>query len=133
MPPRRRTDPAVGLAAVNRWLVEGEALPRADLLTAVRFSLEEFAALHPGNSVEVRVPPAGATQAIAGPRHTRGTPPNVVEMRPHTWLALATGRTRWPDVLNRPLDDGGLSASGTRADLTDYLPFLAPRGGSVKA
>lgn len=93
-------------------------------MTATRYALEELEALHPGHSVEVRVPPAGAVQAFGGPRHTRGTPPNVVECRPHTFLALATGRVRWQDVEGRPIDDGGVQASGIRADLTSSLPFL---------
>lgn len=127
MPPRRRTDPEAGQAALEQWLGLREETPRPVLLTAVRYSLEELEALHPGHSVEVRVPPAGAVQAIGGPRHTRGTPPNVVECRPHTWLALATGATRWDDVQHRPIDDGGVQASGTRSDLTEFLPFLRGR------
>lgn len=124
---RRRIDPLDGQAALERWVREREESPRAVLLTAVRYSLEELEALHPGRSVEVRVPPAGAVQAIGGPRHTRGTPPNVVECRPHTWLALATGRTGWLDVLHRPIDDGGVQASGTRSDLSEFLPYLRTR------
>lgn len=124
---RRRIDPLEGQAALQEWAEQGDATPRSVLLTAVRFSLEELEALHPGHSVEVRVPPAGAVQAIGGPRHTRGTPPNVVECRPHTWLALATGRTGWLGVLHRPIDDGGVQASGTRSDLTEFLPYLRLR------
>lgn len=124
---RRRTEPEAGQLAIEAWLRDREATPRATLLTAVRYSLEELEALHPGHSVEVRVPPAGAVQAIGGPRHTRGTPPNVVECRPHTWLALATGQIRWDEVLNGPIDDGGVQASGTRSDLSDFLPYLRAR------
>ncbi|PWD51752.1 hypothetical protein C8046_14950 [Serinibacter arcticus] len=127
---RRRIDPLDGQVAVEQWLREREATARSTLLTAVRFSLEELEALHPGHSVEVRVPPAGAVQAIGGPRHTRGTPPNVVECRPHTWLALATGETGWLDVLHRPIDEGGVQASGTRSDLTEFLPYLRGRRGT---
>ncbi|WP_146805606.1 sterol carrier family protein [Cellulomonas persica] len=121
MPPRRRTDPAAGRAALAAW--------RADLSsvvarrTAVRFTLEELAEVAPGNSVEVRVPPDGAVQAVAGPRHTRGTPPNVVETDPQTWLELATGALAWPDALA----DGRVHASGERADLSDWLPLQATR------
>jgi hypothetical protein len=71
----------------------------------------------------VRVPPFGATQAIEGPRHTRGTPPNVVEMDSATWLALATGATDWPVALAA----GVVSASGSRADLSEHLPVLRMR------
>jgi len=73
--------------------------------------------------VEIRVPPHGAVQAIAGgPRHTRGTPPNVVEMNAATWLALVTGTLSWADAAA----DGRISASGTRADLSELLPMQLP-------
>jgi hypothetical protein len=91
----------------------------ADTATAVRFLLEELAEVAPGNSVEVRVPPLGATQCIEGPRHTRGTPPNVVEMSPETWFAVATGSLTWDDAVA----SGRVSASGTRADLAEVLPL----------
>ncbi|MFW7408330.1 MAG: sterol carrier family protein, partial [Rothia mucilaginosa] len=67
------------------------ALPRSVRATFVRFTLEELATLAPGNSVEVRVPPLGVTQCVAGPRHTRGTPPSVVETSPAVWAALVLG------------------------------------------
>lgn len=121
---RRRVAADDGEAALARWLTQREGTSRADLLLATRYALEELADLHPGHSVEVRVPPAGAVQAFGGPRHTRGTPPNVVECRPHTLLALATGLVRWEDVIGHPIDDGGVQASGTRADLRPALPFL---------
>lgn len=124
---RRRIDPADGEAALAMWADQGEATPRPALMTAARYALEELEALHPGHNVEVRVPPAGAVQAFGGPRHTRGTPPNVVECRPHTFLSLATGRVSWDDVAGRPIDHGGVQASGIRADLADALPFLRLR------
>lgn len=98
----------------------GESGPTPVVRSAVRFTLEELAAGSPGNSVEVRVPPYGATQAIAGPRHTRGTPPNVVETDPLTWLRLATGRLTWDEALAA----GAVLASGTRADLSTVLPLI---------
>ncbi len=121
MPARRRTDPVAGRAAVTAWL-RGEAA-RAEVTTAVRFTLEELAALAPGNAVEVRVPPAAAVQAVAGPRHTRGTPPNVVETDAETWLALATGRASWADAVA----EGRVRASGERSDLSGLLPLQAAR------
>ena len=124
---RRRIDPADGEAALAQWASERALTPRPVLLTATRYALEELEALHPGHSVEVRVPPAGAVQAFGGPRHTRGTPPNVVECRPDTFLALATGLVAWPEVAGRPIDDGGVQASGLRADLSEALPFLRLR------
>ena len=114
---RRRIDPDAGRAAVRAW--QSGASDRPTLATAVRFLLEQLATDHEGNSVEVRVPPYGATQAIEGPRHTRGTPPNVVETDAATWLALATGTLDWSEALH----DARASASGTRADLADVLPI----------
>lgn len=96
---------------------------RTVVATAVRFLLEELAALAPGNSVEVRVPPFGATQCVAGPRHTRGTPANVIETDPQTWIALATGGLEWAAAVA----DARISASGTRANLDGLLPILRPR------
>lgn len=92
---------------------------RPQLATAVRYLLQLLAEKAPGNSVEVRVPPFGAVQAVEGPRHTRGTPPNVIEMDAATWIALATGRAAWSDAV----DAGSVRASGTRADLVGLLPL----------
>lgn len=92
---------------------------RETLATAVRFLLQVLADDAEGNSVEVRVPPFGAVQAIQGPRHTRGTPPNVIEMDATTWLDLATGRVTWAAAVAA----GSVRASGQRADLEEYLPL----------
>lgn len=129
MPARRRTDPARGRAALDRVLAEldqvagGPAAPREDLQVAVRYLLEELAARSPGRSVEVRVPPHGAVQCDTGggpgPRHSRGTPPNVVETDALTWVLLATGRLGWAEALAQ----GRVSASGDRADLDALLPL----------
>lgn len=89
-------DGRAALAAV----AGAEKPARTDLATAVRYLLQLLVEKAPGNSVEVRVPPFGAVQVVEGPRHTRGTPPNVVETDPQTWIGLATGtqswRMRWP-------------------------------------
>lgn len=114
---RRRTDPVLGRAAVRSWMLD-DASPR-DVTTAVRFTLEMLADLAPGHSVEVRVPPSGVVQCVEGPRHTRGTPPNVVETDPQTWLGLATGTLAWDDAVAA----GKVRASGLRADLADHLPL----------
>jgi Bacterial SCP ortholog len=92
---------------------------RSVLRDAVRALLAELARTAPGRSVEVRIPPFGAIQCVAGPRHTRGTPPNVVETDPVTWVLVATERVSWADALR----DGRLRASGIRTDLTEYLPL----------
>jgi hypothetical protein len=117
---RRRIKADLGWAAVQAVQTSPDSIA-ADLATAVRFLLEELAEVAPGNSVEVRVPPLGATQCIEGPRHTRGTPPNVVEMSPETWFAVATGAVKWADAVAA----GKVSASGTRADLGEVLPLAS--------
>ncbi|GAB4098245.1 sterol carrier family protein [Sinomonas halotolerans] len=141
MASRRKITHDAGRAALAQWLAarSGEAgatetraaeagdgvvrpplvLPRTALATAVRYTLEELAARAPGNSVEVRVPPFGVAQCVEGPRHTRGTPPNVVETDAETWLALATGEQAWAAAVG----SGRLSASGTRTDLSEFLPL----------
>jgi uncharacterized SCP-like protein len=121
MPPRRRTEPAAGRVALAAWRADPTDVTARR--TAVRFTLEELAEVAPGNSVEVRVPPDGAVQAVEGPRHTRGTPPNVVETDAQTWLQLATGLLSWSDAIA----DGRIRASGERADLRDWLPLQAAR------
>jgi uncharacterized protein (TIGR03083 family) len=107
----------------SRSLPEREPVPllRPALATVTRTLAQLLATQAPGRSVEVRVPPFIAVQAVAGPRHTRGTPPNVVETEPLTWLRLATGRLAFADAVRT----GAVRASGTRADLTDHLPLLS--------
>jgi uncharacterized protein (TIGR03083 family) len=95
-------------------------LDRAALGVGVRSLAGMLAAKYPGRSVEVRVPPLIAVQCITGPRHTRGTPPNVVETDPITFLLLATGRSEWGQALAA----GQVRASGNRADLSAQLPLL---------
>jgi Bacterial SCP ortholog len=98
----------------------GQEPPDAVVGTAVRQTLWLLARRAPGRSVEVRVPPWGAVQCVAGPRHTRGTPRAVVETDPRTWLLIAAGRA---DVA-QALEAGQLRASGERSDLAPYLPLL---------
>ncbi|HLS03245.1 MAG TPA: sterol carrier family protein [Actinomycetales bacterium] len=109
-----------GLAAVRQWAQTRSGAERAVVALAVRWTLQLLASDAPGRSVEIRVPPWGAVQAIAGPRHTRGTPPNVVEMGPQTWLELAIGATSWADAIAA----GRIAASGARADLSHWLPLV---------
>ena len=101
-------------------MLEAHTLEPDDLRDAVRFLLEELSVQSPGRSVEVRVPPYGAVQCVEGPRHTRGTPPNVVETDPMTWVALAVGGTDWADAVA----EGLVQASGERADLSPFLPIV---------
>jgi len=95
-------------------------LDRSAAATAVRLLTGVLADRSPGRSVEVRVPPYAAVQCVEGPRHTRGTPPNVVEADPVTWLELATGRITWAEAA----ETGRVRASGERADLSALLPIL---------
>ena len=107
---------------LSRSLPDREPVPlrRPALALAVRTLAELLPAQAPGRSVELRVPPFVAVQAIAGPRHTRGTPPNVVEVDPVAWLRLAAGRLGFAEAVAT----GRVRASGTRADLSAHLPLL---------
>ena len=125
--PRRRVDVVTGRTAVSAWAADPSGVGPETLRAAVRFFLEELAARFPGNAVEVRVPPYAAVQCLRGPRHTRGTPPNVVEADATTWLELATGRLVWTDAVAA----GRVAASGERADLAPYLPLLADDPGMI--
>lgn len=120
---RRRISPDQGRRALAAWkaLGEGDELDRQTMATAVRFAAEEFAERHPGGAVEVRIPPFIAVQAIEGPKHSRGTPPNVVECQPETWLQLVTGRASFADEA----EAGRVQASGTRSDLSAQLPLAS--------
>ena len=115
---RRKVDPAAGSAAVESVLAGDEK--RDAVALAVRYLLEVLASDFEGHTVEVRVPPWGAVQAIEGPRHTRGTPPNVIETDAETWIALATGSLPWSEAVA----SARASASGQRADLSEVLPLL---------
>ena len=95
----------------------------------MKASVRAFAERTPGHSVELRVPPFIAVQCVEGPRHTRGTPPNVVETDPATWLRLATGAVSWADAVAA----GRVSASGNRADLSALLPLSPLRGDTAVA
>ncbi|MFG2498176.1 sterol carrier family protein [Streptomyces sp. NPDC048441] len=106
-----------------------EALPGPDtvpydrqaLAACTRLLADALAVKAPGGAVEVRIPPFAVVQCVEGPRHTRGTPPNVVETDPLTWIRLATGRTDWKTAL----DAAKVSASGERADLAELLPVMS--------
>jgi len=90
------------------------------LRITTRALLDTMVERAPGRAVELRVPPIAAVQCVEGPRHTRGTPPNVVETDPNTWIELAAGRIRWDDAVA----DGRVRASGERSDLSALLPLL---------
>ena len=117
-----RTIPtADGDRVLSAWMsdpasIRGDA---AELALAVRYALQLIRQKAPGNSVELRVPPFGAVQIIEGPRHTRGTPPAVIEVSTEVWLDLVVGKTSFSEAQR----DGSVSASGVRADLQGFLPL----------
>lgn len=144
---RRAADPArtrAAMAVVRGWLDDGPderdgragrpesssaasaagdagKPPRRAVAQAVRLTARTLEAVAPGSSVEVRVPPHVAVQCIDGPRHTRGTPPNVVETDARTWLLLAAGRLSWQDAVA----SGMVAASGARAgEIEHWLPIV---------
>lgn len=90
-----------------------------DAKALTKHYLAVLAAKAPGYSVEVRVPPYGAVQAVEGGRHTRGTPRAVVETDPETWITVAVGELSWSDAI----ESGRIRASGERTDLSAYLPL----------
>ncbi len=104
------------LLAARAALTPGD---RAALGALIKASVRAFAEKSPGHTVELRVPPFIAVQCVEGPRHTRGTPPNVVELDAQTWLALAVGELDWTDGVT----DGRITANGPRSDLSALLPL----------
>lgn len=128
MSARRSADPAKTRAAVSAvvdWLRDANVAEpsRTELGEAVRLTARTLAAIAPGSSVEVRVPPFVAVQCISGPEHRRGNPPNVVEADPRTWLLLAIGLLDVADAAA----SGALRLSGSRAgEVADWLPLVAP-------
>ncbi|WP_030232976.1 sterol carrier family protein [Streptomyces sp. NRRL S-350] len=137
--PTRRFEIRLGSMALSDMLVTRlvEAVVHADDLAAAlgrdafphdrqavaavtRLLADAFADRAPGGAVELRIPPYAVVQAVEGPRHTRGTPPNVVETDPLTWIRLATGRLDWAAAV----EAAAVSASGERSDLRAHLPVL---------
>ena len=114
MPRLQPQDPNAVAEAIAR-----DERTKADLKLLTKHFLARLAELAPGRSVEVRVPPYAAVQVVPGVRHTRGTPPAVIELDATTWVALATGEITWQQAM----DDGRVRASGERADLSPYLPL----------
>jgi hypothetical protein len=108
------------LSSVIDAVRDGRDPDRTGLRDAVRALLALLSQAAPGRSVEVRVPPFGVVQCVDGPRHTRGTPPNVVEMDAVTWVKVATGLVSWDDANA----SGVIRSSGIRSDLSPYLPVI---------
>jgi hypothetical protein len=118
VPARLKPAPAAEVsAALERMARSAE---KADLRLLTKHFLAVLEQRAPGRSVEVRVPPYAAVQCVEGVRHTRGTPPAVIETDAETWIALATGAMTWSDAV----DHARVRASGERTDLSAYLPLV---------
>ena len=125
----QRQDPSAAagddaVLSLARAIAAVDEPDRRALKLACRATAQRLAAQVPGRTVELRVPPFAAVQCVAGPRHTRGTPPNVVEAQPLAWLRLVVGALTWADAVR----DGRVRASGERSDLSAHLPFPELRG-----
>lgn len=119
VPPRLRPLPPADVAALLDDRDTGDLTTHGER-DLVKHFLAVLATRYPGKSVEVRIPPYAAVQCIEGARHTRGTPPAVVETDATTWIALARGELSFGDALS----DGHVRASGERSDLTSRLPLI---------
>ncbi|MEJ7629620.1 MAG: sterol carrier family protein [Nocardioidaceae bacterium] len=123
MPGRLRPLPPAELAALLTRYDEARRSAKPPQVEDERRAVQHFLAVleqrHPGRSVEVRVPPYAAVQCIEGARHTRGTPPAVVETDAVTWLGVARGRLDFAAGVR----DGRVRASGERSDLSRLLPL----------
>jgi hypothetical protein len=91
-----------------------------EIMLKVKDILGKVSKLSPGHSVELRIPPYSAIQCGTGPKHTRGTPPNVVEMQAEILFAITSGEIKWADAIA----DGRISASGERSDLSELFSQL---------
>lgn len=103
----------------RNFLGSGRGMLNKEIFESVKATLHQLFLIAPGRAIEVRIPPYAAIQCGEGPTHTRGTPPNVIEMDAETWLALADGTQTWTQALA----SGSVSASGARADISAYLPL----------
>ena len=90
-------------------------------MSQVKEVLAKISKLAPGHAVELRIPPYSAIQCVEGPKHTRGTPPNVVEMSADVLFEIAGGKINWQEAIS----DGRISASGERSDISALFQQLA--------
>jgi len=120
-------DLAAALAAACPELCpDPDAFPhdRRALAAVTRLLADSLAVQAPGGAVELRIPPFAVVQCVQGPRHTRGTPPSVVETAPLPWIRLATGRTSWARITGADGNVAQLTAGGERSDLSALLPVM---------
>ena len=92
-----------------------------EIMSQVKTILAKISKIAPGHAVELRIPPYSAIQCVEGPKHTRGTPPNVVEMSADVLFEIAGGKINWQEAIS----DGRISASGERSDLSALFQQLA--------
>jgi len=92
-----------------------------EIMSQVKTILAKISKIAPGHAVELRIPPYSAIQCVEGPKHTRGTPPNVVEMSAEVLFDISTGKIKWAGAIA----DGRISASGERSDLSSLFQQLA--------
>jgi hypothetical protein len=93
------------------------------VLEQVKGILDMISELAPGHAVELRIPPYAAIQCVEGPKHTRGTPPNVVEMNSETLFSLSKGEIQW----SAAVESGAIHASGERSNLEALFASLTNR------
>jgi hypothetical protein len=93
----------------------------SEIMSQVKTILAKISKIAPGHAVELRIPPYSAIQCVEGPKHTRGTPPNVVEMSAEILFDIAGGKINWTDAIS----DGRISASGERSDLSALFQQLS--------
>jgi hypothetical protein len=91
------------------------------ITATVKEILDLIKNISPGKSVELRVPPYGAIQCVAGSNHRRGTPPNTVEMTGETLVRLINEPRLWDTFC----ESGEVRASGLLSDLSNVFAQAA--------
>jgi hypothetical protein len=89
----------------------------------VKKILDLVKSVAPGKSVELRVPPYGVIQCVAGGNHRRGTPPNTVEISGQTLVRLINEPSLWSSLCN----SGEVRASGLLGDLSNVFAQAAAK------
>ena len=89
----------------------------SNIASEVKRILDLIKKIAPGNAVELRIPPYGVIQCVAGVNHRRGTPANQVEMSGEVLIQLAQSPDLWPDLLK----SGQIQASGQLSDLAQVF------------
>jgi hypothetical protein len=93
------------------------------ITATVKEILDLIKNISPGKSVELRVPPYGAIQCVAGSNHRRGTPPNTVEMSGQTLIRLINEPSLWISLC----ESGEVRASGLLSDLSNLFTQAATK------